>query len=217
MERKPDFGRQLIPITDHRLHGLSAVCLNTCAMQRIQLEQRRPTQCAFMHAAHQRASNRLCVQVTLYARAEYKFTVCIRRRDPLNAWAPSEGRRYHHGCRSACPNHGVVHPKDVRAPVKYDSEKLRYDLLSTPAMDSFVSVLTYGAKKYADFNWLNNGGLQYTRVIGALLRHTFAILRGEDLDVESNLPHAAHAMCCCMFLLHFTLTKTGIDNRYKSL
>ncbi len=104
----------------------------------------------------------------------------------------------------------------VIKPVKHDTEKNQLELLSAPAIACLGQVLTYGAKKYAPNNWRNGGGLAFTRVIGATLRHVFAFAGGEDVDPETNLPHIAHAMCCCMFLLEYVLLKRGIDDRYKS-
>lgn len=37
--------------------------------------------------------------------------------------------------------------------IKYDGEKLRYDLLPVEALEQITKVLTYGAKKYSDNNW----------------------------------------------------------------
>jgi hypothetical protein len=34
-----------------------------------------------------------------------------------------------------------------------------------------------------------------------MLRHAFAIQRGEINDPESGLPHAAHIMCCAAFIV----------------
>jgi hypothetical protein len=83
--------------------------------------------------------------------------------------------------------------------LKHDSEKVRMDLLDPYAIEQLAAVLTFGAKKYAAHNW--RSGINYSRLIAALLRHTFAYLGGEDNDLESGLPHIAHAMCCCMFIL----------------
>lgn len=107
----------------------------------------------------------------------------------------------------------------VRLPAeakKADAEKNHLDLLSAPAIECLGQVLTYGAKKYSPNNWRKGKGLEYTRLIGAALRHVFAFTRGEDNDPETNLPHIAHAMCCCMFLLEYILLKRGIDDRWTN-
>ncbi len=89
---------------------------------------------------------------------------------------------------------------DVTKGLKYDQDKPRYDLLPANAIDELAKVLTFGAEKYAPNSWQSvEDGLNRYRA--ALLRHTFAIQRGELVDSESGLPHAAHAMCCAAFIV----------------
>lgn len=97
--------------------------------------------------------------------------------------------------------------------MKFDQDKPMMDLLDSYAIEQLSAVLTFGAKKYASHNWRK--GISYGRLIAAALRHLFAFLRGEDKDPESGLPHVAHAMCCCMFLLGMMNTRTDMDDRYK--
>ncbi len=97
--------------------------------------------------------------------------------------------------------------------IKHDQEKLRVDLLDPLALEGLSAVLTFGAKKYAAHNW--RGGIAYSRLLGAALRHIFAILRGEDNDPESNLPHVDHLGCCWMFLSHMMKQRPDLDDRFK--
>jgi len=97
--------------------------------------------------------------------------------------------------------------------IKYDQQKVPLQLLDTLAIEGLASVLAFGAVKYAPNNW--RGGISYTRLLGALLRHTFAILRGEDLDPESGLPHIDHVGCCWMFLSNMMKTRPDLDDRWK--
>jgi hypothetical protein len=96
---------------------------------------------------------------------------------------------------------------------KFDSEKPRVDLLDPLALEGLAKVLTFGAKKYAAHNW--RGGISFSRLIGASLRHIFAILRGEDNDPESGLPHVDHLGCCWMFLSNMMKTRPDLDDRWK--
>lgn len=84
---------------------------------------------------------------------------------------------------------------------KDDSEKVRADLYSGSAYLATCRGLTYGAKKYAAWNWAK--GILYARVYAALLRHLFAWWGGEEKDPESGLSHLDHAGCCLMFLQHY--------------
>jgi hypothetical protein len=97
--------------------------------------------------------------------------------------------------------------------VKYDQGKPRMELLSPWVLEEVAKVMTTGAQKYADHNW--RLGFNWTRPIGACLRHVMAWLRGEDTDSESGLPHLAHAICCLMFTLEHQLLGMGVDDRWK--
>lgn len=82
---------------------------------------------------------------------------------------------------------------------KHDQDKPRYDLLPPAAIEEMVKVLTFGAKKYAPDNWRTVPDAK-SRYTAALLRHTFAMLRGERRDPETGLHHSAHIMCCASFI-----------------
>lgn len=94
---------------------------------------------------------------------------------------------------------------------KDDSEKPRVDLLDPMALNEVARVLTFGAKKYGEYNWTR--GMAWHRPFAALLRHAWAFWGGEEFDPETGLSHMAHAMCCCMFLLNYQLLKRGTDDR----
>jgi len=92
-------------------------------------------------------------------------------------------------------------PED-REGVKYDDEKLRWDLLPYNTIEKVVEILTYGAKKYADNNWKK---IEPKRYISALMRHLVAEITGEDNDKESGFLHLSHVVCNAIFLLWFKL------------
>lgn len=102
---------------------------------------------------------------------------------------------------------------DLQTGVKHDSGKVRMELLSPIALEEIAKVMTAGAIKYGDHNW--HGGIAWSRVIGALLRHVFAFIRREDNDPETGLSHMAHAGCCILFLLDYIQTHRELDDRYK--
>lgn len=148
--------------------------------------------------------------------------------DPDLAWTPN-GRTVTHG---TCHIHGeykrfdnlfscpICATEDAVAETQKPSEGTKNDdgkpllaLLPVEALTEVGKVMTFGAKKYDAHNWRK--GFAYTRVASAALRHLFAWISGEDTDSESGLSHLAHCACCILFLLTFTLTKTGSDDRYK--
>jgi hypothetical protein len=87
------------------------------------------------------------------------------------------------------------------------------DLLPTASLKAIAEVLTFGAKKYDAHNW--RGGIEYSRLIGAAMRHLTAYNDGEDADPESGLSHLAHLGCCVLFLLEQEAKGTGQDDRYR--
>lgn len=97
--------------------------------------------------------------------------------------------------------------------LKADSAKPRMDLLPFEALEEIAKVLAFGAEKYEAHNWRK--GMKWSRVIAALLRHVSAFVKGEDRDPESGLSHLAHAGCCILFLLSYSLTSSGTDDRYR--
>jgi hypothetical protein len=101
----------------------------------------------------------------------------------------------------------------VATGVKHDEDKTPMDLLDPMALDGLARVLQFGARKYASHNW--RGGISYSRLIAALLRHSFAILRGEYVDPESNLPHIDHVGCCWMFLSWHMKCRPDLDDLWK--
>lgn len=86
--------------------------------------------------------------------------------------------------------------------LKYDSDKLPWDLLPLDALEGIVRVLRHGAEKYAPNSWqhVKNPRRRYT---AALRRHQVAIDKGEVLDPDSHLPHIDHIACNSMFLSWF--------------
>lgn len=82
--------------------------------------------------------------------------------------------------------------------LKFDTNKLRFDLIPAIVPESLAAVLTYGAKKYKPNNWRS---VDPERYVAAFERHWHAYTTGEMLDAESGLPHLAHAMTNLAFLL----------------
>lgn len=82
--------------------------------------------------------------------------------------------------------------------MKFDTDKLRFDLIPAIATEGLAAILTYGAKKYKPNNWRS---VDPERYVAAFERHWHAYVSGELLDPESGLPHLAHCMTNLTFLL----------------
>lgn len=102
-------------------------------------------------------------------------------------------------CRKAMAKVGIRDFIVVDKFMKFDTGKLRYDLVPTSAFEGLAKVLTYGAKKYSPNNWRNAEDTD--RYIAALYRHLEAWRKGEKVDEESGLKHLEHAITNVAFLL----------------
>jgi len=91
-----------------------------------------------------------------------------------------------------------INGKKIKEGLKYDEDKLRWDLLPYDALEKIVEILTYGAKKYSPNNWQK---VESNRYYAAMMRHMVAELKGEDCDQESGLLHLSHLACNAIFLL----------------
>lgn len=95
---------------------------------------------------------------------------------------------------------------------KDDTGKLRFDLLSIPALRGLCQVLGFGAGKYDPWNWRR--GIVYSRIYAATLRHLTAWWWREDDDAETGLNHLKHALCELMFLVDFVESRRDdLDDR----
>ncbi len=103
--------------------------------------------------------------------------------------------------------------EDKAAGLRYNTDKVKLDLLSPIALIGTADVLTFGAKKYDDHNWRK--GMKWSVCIGSLLRHLIKFMAGEDLDPESGLPHIDHVACNAMFLQEYFRVQKKYDDRFK--
>ena len=94
--------------------------------------------------------------------------------------------------------------------IKHDDGKLPYHLLPFDAIDEVVAVLRHGAKKYGGRNW--EGGMDWSRLIGASLRHLSSYSQGQRVDPETHLYALAHAICNLLFLLAYEKRMVGNDD-----
>jgi hypothetical protein len=88
------------------------------------------------------------------------------------------------------------------AGIKHDTTKPRFTLLPWASVRHVVDVLEFGARKYAVDNWQRVADARQ-RYTDAALRHVIAMAEGETHDPESGLYHAAHAVCCLLFIMWF--------------
>lgn len=95
---------------------------------------------------------------------------------------------------------------------KETTGKVPVELIPWAPVLAMCQVLQFGAQKYEDWNWYK--GVPMMSLMGSILRHSFKWICGEDNDTESGLPHPAHIMCNCAFILQFILEgRKELDNR----
>ena len=95
---------------------------------------------------------------------------------------------------------------------KFDSGKLRYDLIPVLAQEEVVKVVTLGAEKYDPENWkrVPEGRRRY---YAAAMRHMEAWRKGEKQD-EIGTHHIANAISNLMFILEKELQ--GIEDTLQT-
>ena len=93
------------------------------------------------------------------------------------------------------------HPAAASGAKREKLHVLPYDLVPFQEMtEAYVRVAEFGAKKYEPWNW--SKGLSRVQILGSLLRHTFAYLRGEETDKDSGLSHTDHILWNAAALAH---------------
>jgi hypothetical protein len=91
--------------------------------------------------------------------------------------------------------------------VKFDQDKLPWDLLPWDSLAEVGRVLQCGAKKYAPRNWEN--GIAYSRLFAAAVRHEVSWFQnGEefDPDIFEKFGVKVHPLACAICDLLFALT-----------
>lgn len=114
---------------------------------------------------------------------------------------------------------------DKEKGLRYNDQKLRYDLLEPYAIEQLAAVFTKGAEKYEPNNWLK--GLPWMDVVASLERHIAAFKRGEDIDYDKDcqqcqegtckshtgLLHMAHAAWNALAIVSYYKHRPEFDNR----
>lgn len=92
--------------------------------------------------------------------------------------------------------------------IKYDTDKLRYDLIDPLFEEELAKVATFGCRKYGELNWqkVDNGKKRY---FNALRRHLKEYEKGNMLDDETGFLHLSHAAWNIMALIWFGREENG--------
>lgn len=131
---------------------------------------------------------------------------------------PSSCPSYHNSGHIPTP----VFPAEKKQGLRFNSNKVRMDLVPYSAIEGIAKVLTYGANKYTikddkgnivtkgDNNW--KLGMPWLDVYASLSRHLGAWLSGEDYD-ESGELHIDHVLTNAAFIKEYMSIYPQGDNR----
>lgn len=97
---------------------------------------------------------------------------------------------------------------------KDDGNKPAVQYIPGKALLEIGKVFEMGAKKYGAFNYLE--GADYSRLMGAALRHSYKYMSGEFRDDESGLSHLAHAAVNLLMLLEYEQRGIGRNDYDRS-
>jgi hypothetical protein len=95
--------------------------------------------------------------------------------------------------------------------IRENSGKPKWSLVPQSALLPMVDVLTFGANKYAPFNWQK--GLSIVETCESLKRHLDAFMEGEDFDKESLQHHIGHIQCNALFISWMLEHRPDLDDR----
>lgn len=110
-------------------------------------------------------------------------------------------------------NHGSM-PVQLELPLtglKYDKGKPQLSLVPVELLEGAARALEHGVRKYGRNNF--KGGLEWSRLVDATLRHLYAFAHKEDIDAESGNHHLDHAAASIGMLLHHVKNGVGKDDR----
>lgn len=100
--------------------------------------------------------------------------------------------------------------------LRYNQNKLRYDLFEPHAMKELAKVFTIGANKYEPRNW--EKGMSWQSVLASLERHKEAFKKGEDYDQETGCLHMAHVAWNALALVsYYSIYPQGDDRPHEYL
>ena len=102
---------------------------------------------------------------------------------------------------------------DINKALRYNTGKIRLELIPPTALKKVAQVFTAGAEKYGERNW--EKGLAWKDVTASLKRHLLAFEMGEDYDKESGIEHLAHLVCNALMLLEYQHLYPEGDNRVQ--
>ena len=108
---------------------------------------------------------------------------------------------------------GDVNSDERGSGARFNDGKADFSLIPLCTLEDEARVWMHGERKYKRNNWMK--GMDWSIPFACAMRHLAAWQRGEDIDVESGLPHLAHAQCNLRMLTLYAKNFPEGDNRAK--
>ena len=129
-----------------------------------------------------------------------------------------EGLRYNEGKTEwpdTSPTEKASDQPHPQAALRYNEGKVAWHNIPFFLLEGVMRVGTYGAKKYAAFNYLK--GMSLNKVLDSAKRHLAAFESPfeDDNDAESGESHLDHAAWNLLFASYIMKYKSKFDDRYK--
>ena len=105
---------------------------------------------------------------------------------------------------------GALPASPSPAGLRYDTGKVRLDLLPAEWIWGLGQVMTAGAAKYEPRNW--EKGMAWSKVLGPMRRHIVTWLAGETYDAETGCHHLAMVAWNALALMVYQLRMIGQDD-----
>lgn len=117
----------------------------------------------------------------------------------------------HHGPKKAGsktpPTGGSALKPPTPAGLRYNSGKLRVDLIPASFVVALAQVFSQGARKYENDNWKK--GLSLRDTLGCCERHLIRLKQGEQFDPETGCHHGAMVAWNALVAMWMMLTGKG--------
>ena len=124
---------------------------------------------------------------------------------------PEEEKEYLHDIAVAAGRRETMSASaPAAAGLRYDTGKVRLDLLPPEWEWALGQVMTAGALKYEPRNW--EKGMAWSKVLGPMRRHIVTWLAGETYDAETGCHHLAMVAWNALALMVYQLRMIGEDN-----
>jgi hypothetical protein len=93
---------------------------------------------------------------------------------------------------------------------RWNKGKTEWSLIDFPSIECLAKVLMYGKTKYSKDNWKK--GWYKQDLTDSLMRHTLAVLKGEEFDPEHGISHIGGVLFNAMAIEYCRLNNKFLDD-----